>query len=99
MKRLMLATLFSTAALAIPANAQSDPACAARDEIVAKLAQEFKENQQAVGMVDENAVLEVFVSDNGGSWTIIATGKDGKSCILSAGQDWESTTFIKGLDS
>ena len=70
--------------LATPALAESS--CGPRADIVAKLAQEFKENQQAVGFVNENAVLEVFVSGNG-SWTIIATGTDGKSCLLSAGQE------------
>ena len=70
------------------APALADTACGPRAEIVAKLAQEFKESQQAVGLVNENAVLEVFVSGNG-TWTIIATGTDGKSCLLSAGKDWQ----------
>ena len=92
-----LAILFPVASLvATPALAQSS--CGPRADIVAKLAQEFEENQQAVGFVNENAVLEVFVSGNG-SWTIIATGTDGKSCLLSAGKDWESTNFVKGLDT
>jgi hypothetical protein len=92
-----LALLSPVAALvATPALAESS--CGPRADIVAKLAQEFKENQQAVGFVNQNAVLEVFVSGTG-SWTIIATGTDGKSCLLSAGQNWESTSFVKGLDT
>jgi hypothetical protein len=46
----------------------------------------------------ENAVLEVFVSGSS-TWTIIATSTDGKSCLISAGQDWESPSFVKGLDT
>jgi hypothetical protein len=92
-----LAVFFPFVSLvATPALAESS--CGPRADIVAKLAQEFKENQQAVGFVNENAVLEVFVSGTG-SWTIIATGTDGKSCLLSAGQNWESTSFVKGLDT
>jgi hypothetical protein len=69
--------------------------CAARTEIVQKLADQFKEAPQAVGVVDKSAVLEVFVSDTG-TWTIIATGTDGNSCILSAGEGWQSTDFVAG---
>jgi hypothetical protein len=55
---------------------------------VKSLADKFKENPAAVGQVDASAVVEVFVSETG-TWTIIATGTDGKSCVLSAGEGWE----------
>ncbi|WP_250157529.1 hypothetical protein [Tianweitania aestuarii] len=63
--------------------------CGARNEIVQKLSAQFKEAPQSVGVVDQSAVLEVFVSD-AGTWTILATGTDGNSCILSAGDGWQS---------
>ena len=66
---------------------QADSFCADRAEMVKSLADKFKENPQAVGAVNGNAVIEVFVSENG-SWTILATGTDGKSCVLSAGEGW-----------
>jgi hypothetical protein len=92
-----LAILSPLASLvAVPALAETS--CGPRTDIVAKLAQEFHEDQQAVGFVNENAVLEVFVSGSG-TWTIIATGTDGKSCLLSAGENWQSTGFVKGLDT
>lgn len=69
--------------------------CGARTEIVQKLSDQFKEAPQAVGQVDKSAVLEVFVSD-AGTWTIIATGTDGNSCILSAGEGWQSKDFVAG---
>ncbi|HEV7415209.1 hypothetical protein [Tianweitania sediminis] len=72
--------------------------CAARNEIVQKLSDQFKEAPQAVGVVDKSAVLEVFVSD-AGTWTIIATGTDGNSCILSAGEGWQSTNFVAGRNA
>jgi hypothetical protein len=86
----------STLAVATPALAQE--ACAPRDQIVQKLIGDFKEHQQAVGYVNDDAVLEVFVSGNG-SWTIIATGTDGNSCVLSAGEDWDDSNYVKGLDT
>jgi len=63
--------------------------CGARNEIVQKLSTQFQEAPQSVGVVDKSAVLEVFVSD-AGTWTILATGTDGNSCILSAGEGWQS---------
>jgi hypothetical protein len=79
-------------------SAFAEEACAPRAEIVAKLAQDFRERQEAVGLVNDQAVLEVFVSANG-TWTILASGTDGTSCVLSAGQDWEGASFVKGLDT
>ncbi|TKT75481.1 hypothetical protein [Aquamicrobium sp. LC103] len=71
--------------------------CGERDQVVQELAQNFNETPMAYGQVDGSAVVEIFVSD-GGTWTILATGTDGNSCIVSAGEGFESTTLIKGTD-
>ncbi|MBX3578981.1 MAG: hypothetical protein KF723_17420 [Rhizobiaceae bacterium] len=80
--------------VALPASSQ-DSFCGSRDVMVQKLSQEFKENPMAVGMVDQSAVLEIFVSDEG-TWTILATGTDGTSCVLSAGEGWQSQSLVIG---
>ena len=46
-------------------------------------------------MINGSAVIEVFVSENG-SWTILATGTDGKSCVLSAGEGCEINVAALG---
>lgn len=69
--------------------------CADRAEMVKSLADKFKENPAAVGQIDGSAVIEVFVSENG-SWTILATGTDGKSCVLSAGEGFEVNVAALG---
>lgn len=71
--------------------------CGKRAEIVRSLGDQFHEKQQAVGVVDRNAILEIFVSA-GGTWTIIATGTDGNSCLVSSGEGWDSTTMMAGAD-
>src|SRR5262245_56831045 len=103
MNRSSLASTLTVASLlAAPAGAlaqqQPEQTCGPRAQIVQKLGDEFRENQQAVGYVNESAVLEVFVSAKG-TWTILATGTDGKSCLLSAGKDWEEAGFVRGLDT
>ena len=73
--------------LAAHTGAQPQNACGERASIVEGLARDFKEQPAAVGVVNQDAVIEVFVSTNG-TWTIIATGVDGKSCLISAGESW-----------
>lgn len=79
-------------------SAGSPSLCGTRNAIVSKLAEHYQEAPQAVGVVDKDAVLEVFVSNNG-TWTILATGTDGNSCVLSSGEGWQSTTFVAGKDA
>lgn len=97
----MIAVLAAAAFLplaAIPAQAQDPNLCGKRHEIVDKLDKEFKEKSMATGMVDNSAVVEVFVSSNG-SWTILATGTDGNSCVVSAGEGWDSNMMVRGEDA
>ena len=61
---------------ATPSPAQS--LCANRAEMIKSLSDKFRENPTAVGMINGDAVVEIFVSKNG-TWTILATGTDGKS--------------------
>jgi hypothetical protein len=71
---------------ATPAPAENF--CAERAEMVKSLSDKFKENPTALGQINGDAVIEVFVSEKG-SWTILATGTDGNSCVLSAGDGWQ----------
>lgn len=72
--------------------------CGEREQVVKELANQFNETPMAIGQVDGNAVVEIFVSEQG-SWTILATGTDGVSCIVSAGENFESTTLVRGVDA
>jgi hypothetical protein len=62
--------------------------CAKRAELVQSLSDKYKEAPTAVGQIDGTAVIEVFVSEKG-SWTILATRTDGRSCVVSAGEGFE----------
>ena len=80
------------------ANLAAMSMCGDREQVVSELRQTFSEAPMAVGQVDGNAVVEIFASEEG-SWTILATGTDGVSCIISAGEGFESTTLIRGVDA
>jgi len=96
---LVVAAATSLAAMATNAGSESidtQPICGERNAVVKSLADQFNERPQAVGMVDKDAVMEVFVSESG-SWTILATGTDGISCLVSSGEGWEERSAVVGV--
>jgi hypothetical protein len=72
--------------------------CGPRDEIVAQLGAVFQEAPNGMGMIDPNAVVEVFVSE-AGTFTILASGTDGTSCILASGEGWDGAVKQVGDDA
>jgi len=92
-KFLHLAALTAAAAiyvaLATQANAQGPRNCGTRENVVTRLAEGFGETRQSVGIGANNAVVEVFASDETGSWTIIFTMPTGMSCLVASGQSFE----------
>ncbi|WP_376702851.1 hypothetical protein RQ479_25525 [Mesorhizobium sp. ISC25] len=95
MTRLMATIACAAMALsAVPAMAAEQ--CAARADMVKALGEKFHENPRAVGVVNPNVVLEVFVSDKG-TWTILASDTKGQSCVISVGEGWESAMTVAAL--
>ncbi len=80
------------------AEAMPGTVCGSRNEMVKALHDQFREEAQAVGVVDKDAVIEVFVSHTG-TWTILATGTDGNSCLVASGDGWDSQRVIIGVDA
>ncbi|MGR3463109.1 MAG: hypothetical protein ACU0B5_04415 [Roseovarius sp.] len=75
--------------LAIPASAQSGQ-CAPREMVVQRLNEAYGETRRSMGLGANNAVVEVFASDASGSWTITVTGTNGITCLIAAGQAFET---------
>lgn len=73
--------------LALPARAQSP--CAPRDYILTQFAQRHHERPVGMGLAANGATLELLVSQDGSTWTLIATGPRGVTCIAATGTDWE----------
>lgn len=71
--------------LAMPAFAQS---CANREDVIAKLQDSYGEHLAFRGLQKSRGaqtILEVWVSTETGSFTVLQTRPDGISCIVSAG--------------
>ena len=88
--KLKLAVLTAAAALALPmaASAQGQN-CGARTAVVDRLADKYGESRQSIGMAPKGRVVEVFASQETGTWTILVTMPNGVSCLMAAGKAWE----------
>ena len=90
MKTLMMTALAGSAfLLAGPAASQSGPNCAPRELVVERLASRYGETRQSMGLGANNAVVEVFASEESGSWTITVTSASGLTCLVASGQAFE----------
>ncbi len=88
-REIVLVPAFLTGLLMVSATpAPAMDYCADRAAMVKSLSEKYSESPTAIGQVNGTAVIEVFVSKQG-TWTILATGTDGQSCVVSAGEAWE----------
>lgn len=90
------AVLVGMLCLTAPASAQPPrqsaptPACHSHADLTKMLDQKFAEQPSALGLQANGHLVEVFVSNDGTSWSIVVTRPDGWSCIVAVGQNWES---------
>ena len=77
-------------ASATHALAQSVTNCGDRAHVVDRLAQRYGESRQALGLGANNSVVEVFASDDTGSWTITVTNTNCTTCLVASGQSFET---------
>ena len=82
-----------------PAAAQA--ACTTRNEVAERLAGNYAEAPVAAGLASSGAVIEVFTSGDGATWTIVLTRPEGTSCLVAAGEAWMTLPVkvaVKGPD-
>lgn len=85
--RAALAVALAVASSATGAQAQ---ACANRDLVVARLEERYGETLQSLGLNQNNSLVEVYASEETGTWTILLTRPDGVACLIAAGQMWDA---------
>ncbi|PIB25682.1 hypothetical protein BFP76_00680 [Amylibacter kogurei] len=66
--------------------------CAARGKVVQSLNDQYGETRRSIGLGQNNGVVELFASDNTGTWTILVTLPNGMSCLMAAGDAFEFTS-------
>ena len=95
---LVSAVILATLMIAHPHSAASQMmrSCAARSEVVNFLDKNFAERLTAVGLVNQNAMLEVYAAQSG-TWTLLITDVHGVSCILLSGDSWDTMPALPGI--
>lgn len=90
MARLSAAVVAAALFAAIPWPAlAAAAACAPRDDILARLAEQYDERPIGVGLTSSGALMELLVSPDGRTWTIILSLPDGQSCLVTSGESWQ----------
>lgn len=86
-----LATLTGAALMlsTLPARAETPGSCGPRGALVERLSAQFGETRRGIGLGSQNSIMEVFASDDTGSWTVTITLPDGRMCLVASGQAWE----------
>jgi len=62
------------------------------------LDQRFKEAKFAMGLASNVDLFEVFLSKKG-TWTILSTRADGKTCVVATGKSWISMPAVMDGDA
>lgn len=87
---IVLATASSAAA--------QQPLCTERSEVVNQLSSQYSEAPVAMGIANNGGVVEILSSKTGTSWTIILTMPNGVTCMIAAGENWESLPAMTSID-
>jgi len=70
--------------------------CGERTSITERLKSGYGETFAGGGLRNGESIFEVWKSDENGTWTILMTTPDGRSCVMAAGTDWHNS--IPGME-
>ena len=88
-----LATLAAAAAAAVvlgAPGAEAQAICGQRAAIVDQLETKYGETRRSIGFQQGRGVVETWANDDTGTWSIVVTNPQGITCLLAAGEAFES---------
>ena len=102
MRRLALfatGMVLASGAFASPAMAQTmmpgvRMPCHDATEIAKQLNRKYDEAPVAFGLQTNGNLLQVYASEEKGTWTVVSTTPQGLSCIVAAGKRWETLPYV-----
>ncbi len=89
-----LVALATTTLLASGSLAEAQRVCMPHADLVDFLDMRYAESSTAIGLAGNGELLEVFTSGDGGSWTIVLTSPQGRSCVVATGEAWQEKKQI-----
>jgi hypothetical protein len=69
----------------------ADPPCGTHADVIKTFADKYKETQKALALTNRGTLLEVLISGDGSTWTIIVSIPHGPTCAIMAGEAWQPT--------
>ena len=57
---------------------------------MSQLENKYSEKPVAFGLANNGGAIEVLTTEDGSTWTIVITLPNGMTCLVAAGEDWES---------
>ena len=82
-------------ALSVPTTIHAQGTCAERDAMVTNLQNRYGEAFAGGGLQNAKSIIEVWFSEEKGTWTVLMTRADGKSCIMASGTNWRDPGDVK----
>ncbi len=90
MRKLLFKMTIGLGIMVLAAQQVSAQNCAPRADVVQRLAEIYGETRRSIGIARQGAVMELFASDQSGSWTITITMPEGVTCLIATGQSFEA---------
>lgn len=85
----LAAAILAVSLMPAAADAQNRN-CGPRTKVVETLAEKYKESRRSIGLATKGRVMEIFASEETGSWTIVVTMPNGMTCLVASGQAFEA---------
>ena len=92
---LFLVLSFVCASFSVPVLAQGTTRdCNFHDTMVKSLKDNWDESVVGMGINNAGALVELFISPEGETYTIVVVRPDGWACVVTTGKDWKRTCGI-----
>ena len=82
-------TVALTGMLLTSTSASAQAVCGQRDSLLKQLESSYKEAPISMALAANGSVVEVTRSEKG-TWTLLLTNPAGVTCLMAAGEHWES---------
>lgn len=79
------------------ALAENEPNCQTSTDIVATLKHDFGENRRDTWVQAKTLKMELWASDDTGTWTLVQHDAGGIACVLSSGIGWRSDSTTNDI--
>ena len=76
-----------------PLSVDAQQFCGNPDDIKKRLSKKYSESVVAAGVTAGGWALEIMASEDGSTYTILATDPNGVTCVLGTGHSWEQIAW------